>query len=421
MGATCLVLTAAVQAGCRGSGDNETATVVTVDVAPVLRASIRRTIRSEALLYPLQQAALVPKIPAPIRRVHVTRGARVRPGDLLVELESGDLAGAAAESRAAYDLAQASFETTARATVPEERQKAELEVKATKDVLDAQQAIFDSRQALLKEGAIAQKDVNDAQATLSQARTQYETARKRLDDLQGFAHEQALKAAAAQRDVAKAHDEAMQAQFSYSRIASPLAGVVTDLPFYAGETAPAGAPVVTVMDVSRVIARAHVSQAEATELAVGNSANLLGPGGAPIPGTVIQISPAVDAAGTTVEVWVQAHNADGALRPGTNLRVEMIARTVADALVIPRTAVLTSASGTTFTIVIDADNTAHVKKIATGISDSGAVEVTDGLESGQRVATTGAVDLFKLDPDVLSKVKVQIAPAKEEEEEEEPQ
>jgi len=56
---------------------------------------------------------------------------------------------------------------------------------------------------------------------------------------------------------------------------------------------------------------------------------------------------------------------------------------------------------------------------AVGIRDAGKVQITDGLDSGQRVATTGAFELFKLEPDVLSKVKVQIAPAKEDEEPEE--
>src|SRR5262249_15315870 len=98
-------------------------------------------------------------------------------------------------------------------------------------------------------------------------------------------------------------------------------------------------------------------------------------------------------------------------------RVEMIARTVPDALVIPETAVLTSASGSTFAVVIDADNSPHLRKVAAGVRDSGSVEITDGLENGQRVGTTGAFELFKLDPELPSKVKVQIAPAKEEEEE----
>jgi multidrug efflux pump subunit AcrA (membrane-fusion protein) len=404
---------------CHGKTDEETGPVVTVDVAPVLLSKIQRTIRADGLLYPRQQAAIVPKISAPIKKAYVQRGARVRAGQLLVELENGDLAGAAAEGRASFSQAQANYETEANATVPQEVQKAEFDVRAAKDALDAQQAIYDSRQRLLREGAIAEKEVNDARASLSQARGQYETARKRLEDLQGFARDQALKAAAAQRDAAKGRFEAAEAQLNYSRITSPINGVVTDLPLYAGETPPAGQPLVTVMDISQVIARTHISPAEAAELKVGDDANVIAPGGAPIGAKVTQISPALDAANTTVEVWVQADNADGTLRPGTSVKVEMIARTVPDALVVPQSAVLTSPSGATFAIVIDKDNVPHRRKIATGIRDAGKVQVTDGLESGQRVATTGAFELFKLEPDALSKVRVRIAPAKEEEEPEE--
>ncbi len=416
--AACLVVLA-IAAGCGRKKEQEAAPVVTVDVAPVLLSHIARTIRADAVLYPRQQAAIVPKISAPIKKNYAQRGAHVRAGQLLVELENADLAGAAAENRAAYDMAQATFETTSKATVPEEVHKAELDAQAAKDALDAQQAVLANRQRLLREGAIAQREVNDAQAAASQARTQYETARKRLEDLQGFARDQELKAAAAQRDAARAREQASQAQLSYSRITSPIDGVVTDLPFYPGEMPPSGQPIVTVMDLSRVIARTHVSQAEAAELAAGNDANLIGPGGAPIPGKVTQVSPALDATNTTVEIWVEADNTGGKLRPGTTIRVEMIARTVPNALVIPEKAVLTSPSGATFAMVIDKDNKPHRRRIAVGIRDAGMGQVTDGLESGQRVATTGAFELFKLDDEILTKTKVQIAPAKEDEEPEE--
>ena len=402
---------------CTQKSEEAAAPVVTVDVAPVLLSSIQQTVRADALIYPRQQSALAPKIAAPIHRVLVQRGAVVKAGQVLVELESQDLAGAAAESRAAADLADATYETASRASVPQELQKAELDARAAKDALDGQQAVFESRQALFKEGAIAQKDVNDAQASLSQARATFETARRRADDLQGFGRDQALKAASAQREAARAHDAASQTQLGYARIVSPINGIVSDLPYYAGESAPAGAAVVTVMDLSQVVARAHVSQTDAATLAVGNSANLIGPNGAPIAGNVTQISPAVDAAGTTVEVWVQAENADGKLRAGQSIRVELIARTITDTLVIPQTALLTSATGGTFTILVDNDNKPHLRKVTTGVRDSGTVQVTDGLESGQRVATTGAFELFKLDPEVRDKTTVKIAPPKEEEEE----
>jgi multidrug efflux pump subunit AcrA (membrane-fusion protein) len=101
------------------------------------------------------------------------------------------------------------------------------------------------------------------------------------------------------------------------------------------------------------------------------------------------------------------------------VKVEIVAQTVANALVIPEKAVLTSPAGATFAIVVDQNNVPHRRKISVGIRDSGKAQVTDGLDSGQRVATTGAFELFKLEADVLTKTKVQIAPPKEEEEVEE--
>jgi multidrug efflux pump subunit AcrA (membrane-fusion protein) len=403
--------------GCRAAKQDETPPpVVTVDVAPVLNASIQRVIRGDAVLYPLQQAAIVAKISAPVKKVYVERGARVRAGQLLMELENQDLAAAEQESRAALDLAEATYQTTARGTVPQDVQKAELEQRSARDALAAAQALYDNRQRLFTEGAIAQKDVNDAQVALSQARTQEEMARKRLEDMQGFAKDQALKAATAQLDAAKSRHDAAAAQLGYSRITSPIDGVVTERTLYAGESAASGSPLVTVMDLSRVIARAHVSQGEAGEIAVGAEAGIIGPDGAPIPGKVTQISPALDPNSTTVEVWVEVDNRDGRLRPGSNQRVEIVARTVPNALVIPEAAVLTSSQGTTTVMVIDENNKPHKDPVALGIRDNGRVEVKTGLQSGQRVATTGAFELAKLEEDVLDRTTVKIQAPKEEEE-----
>jgi HlyD family secretion protein len=412
------VATCALLSACGKKEEEEEGPVVTVDVAPVLSAQISRVIRGPAVLYPQQQAAIVPKITAPIKKIYVDKGERVKAGQMLVELENSDLASAARESEAAYQAAEATYETTARATVPQDAQKAELDVQAAKTAMDATQSVFENRERLFQEGAIAQKDVNDARVAYTQAKEQYEMAEKRLNDLRGFGRDQALKAAAAQRDQAKARMDAAEAQLSYSRITSPMNGVVTDRPLYPGETPQAGAPVVTVMDLSQVIARAHISPGEASDLKVGDDANIIGSDNIPVAGKITTISPALDQSNTTVEVWVQAPNPGDTLKPGASVRVELIAKTVQNALVIPQPALITSGSGATSVVVIDPENKPHRKSVTTGIRDSGMVQVTDGLESGQRVVTTGAFELAKLEPDVLAKTKVQIAPPKEEEEEE---
>ena len=392
--------------------------VVTVDVAPVVTSPISLKVTADALLYPLQQAAIVPKISAPVKKFYVDRGSRVRAGQLLAELENRDLVSAAAESHAAFEQADANYQTVARGTAQEELQKTELDVRTTKSAMEAQQKLFENRQALYREGAISQKDVNDAQVALAQARSQYEQAVKHLETLQSVSKEQSIKAAAAQRDAAKARADAAEAQLSYSRIASPIDGVVTDRPLFAGEMPPSGGPIITVMDVSQVIARAHVSQSDVKELKVGDAANILpADGSAKVAGKVTVISPALDPTSTTVEVWVQSPNAGQRLKPGTSVRVEMIARTVQSALVIPQAAVLTSSSGSTSVIVVGPENKPEKKGVTLGIRDAGNVEVTDGLESGERVVTTGAFELSKLEEDVLAKTKVEIQAPKEEEDE----
>ena len=83
-----------------------------------------------------------------------------------------------------------------------------------------------------------------------------------------------VKAAAAQVEAARGHHETVQAQVGYSEIRSPINGVVTDRPLYAGEMANAGTPLLTVMDVSSVVARVNLSQEQAKNVKVGNPATL---------------------------------------------------------------------------------------------------------------------------------------------------
>src|SRR5213594_5037732 len=121
-GYVAIVMTAVMLFACtakKASDQPEGEHVVTVDVAPVLSTSISLKVTSDALLYPLQQASIVPKISAPVKKFYVDRGVRVRAGQLLAELENRDLAAAVAETQAAYEQAEANYQTVLKATGPE--------------------------------------------------------------------------------------------------------------------------------------------------------------------------------------------------------------------------------------------------------------------------------------------------------------
>src|SRR5438309_3499351 len=93
--------------------------IAPVRVAPAIKGSIRLIVNADAVLFPRDQANIVPKISAPVRRFVVNRGDHVKAGQLLAELENRDLVAAAQESHGQVQQAESNYHTTAAATVPE--------------------------------------------------------------------------------------------------------------------------------------------------------------------------------------------------------------------------------------------------------------------------------------------------------------
>jgi HlyD family secretion protein len=391
--------------GCGTKEAAEATPTVTVQVDAAEKGPIQRKVVTDAVLYPRDQAAIVPKVVSSIKKWNVDKGSHVKAGQLLGELENQDLTGAAMKSQGGYTQAEVAYQMT--------MQKSAQDLKFAKQSLDSAQKFYDGRAALYKEGAVSAKDVDDASVALSQAKNTYDLAQKQFD----------LKAAEGARDAAKGDTESANAQVSYTLIKSPIDGVVTDRPNYPGETPATGTPIITVMDLSQIVARAHISQLEAASLKVGNPATIAIPGQlAVVKGKISLVSPAVDPNSTTVEVWVQAPNPKESLRPGTSVRVAMVAQTVAQAVVIPQAALLTSPDGVNSVIVLDSDNAPSKKKVKVGIRDSESktVQVTDGLQGGERVVTVGAFELANEDDPVLAKTKIQVqAPKMPDEDEDE--
>jgi RND family efflux transporter MFP subunit len=268
---------------------------------------------------------------------------------------------------------------------------------------------------LFKQGALPRKDLDQAAVGLAQAKPQYELAKRHVDSLDAVVKHQELKGLQGQLSSARGKFEGAQAQLSYSEIRSPIDGVVTDRPLYPGEMAASGAPLMTVMDISRVTARAHIPQGDAALLKIGDSANIAVPElEQPVEGKVILVSPALDPNSTTVEVWVQAKNPKQVMKPGSSVRLSMISEAIPEALVVPASAVLTGADGATTVMVVGDDQHAHQQAIKAGIRQDDKLQITDGLKEGQRVVTDGAYGL----PD-KAKVSVE-APAEPEKEDAKP-
>ncbi len=149
---------------------------------------------------------------------------------------------------------------------------------------------------------------------------------------------------------------------------------------------------VSIVDISQLVARTNVPVKDATAISVGRPARITGPDG-DLAGKVTVVSPAVDPNTTTVEVWVQVPNPGEKLKPGGTVRVSIIAETIQNTIIVPAAALLNSDEGGQKVMVIDKDSAAHERKIVPGVRQGERVQIVTGLQEGEQVVTSGGLGL----------------------------
>jgi HlyD family secretion protein len=381
-------------AGCKKKEEETPEPTVSVQAAHPTIGDLSEEITADAILAPLSQAAISPKESAPIKAEYVQRGAHVHRGQLLVSLEDRDLRGSAQDSKGAVTQAQANYTATTQTTIPEDVKKAVSDAAQLKVALDVAAKTASERRNLYRQGALSGRDADVAFAAATQAQAAYEAAQQHADLMLKTTSATTREAAQGQLTSANGRLLNAQAQVDYANLRSPIDGVVIDRPLFPGESASAGAPVITVMDTSSLLAKLHLAQASAQKLTLGHEAKVTVPGiDDPVNATVSFISPALDPGSTTVEVWLKLKNRDGHLKVGTPVHVTIVGDTLHNALQVPTGAVLPSQDGGTTLLVVGSDGAAHKRNVKVGIRTHDVVQITSGLSTSDTVVTDGGYGL----------------------------
>jgi len=300
------------------------------------------------------------------------------------------------------DQAQANLQNTEMASIPESIVKAQTDVENYQEQFDAAKQVLDSRQQLLKEGALARKSVDDARVQYAAAKAQLDTAKEHLRALQTAGKQAQINGAKAQVSSAQGQLRSAEAQVAYAEVRSPGAGVIADRPLYAGDIAAAGNPLLVVMDVSRVVARVNVPTADASGIKVGQPATVtLADTGQELQGKVTVVSPATDPNSATVQVWVQVDNPGHTLKAGAAVHVSIVTEIIKNAMLVPVAAILPGETGGTAVLVIDSDATAHRRAVQLGVRQGDKVQVLTGVLPREDVVVVGGMGV-----DDKGKVKV---------------
>jgi len=145
-----------------------------------------------------------------------------------------------------------------------------------------------------------------------------------------------------------------------------------------------------VMDTSTLVAKAHIPQAEAVLLKVGDAASLHLPNvDEPVEGHVILVSPALDPGSTTIEIWVEIQKPGSKVKPGMAASLEIVAKTVKDAVAVPSSAVFKNADEAYYVLLAGSDNKAHQNLVQVGVKNGELTQIASGIKAGDPVITSG--------------------------------
>lgn len=300
-------------------------------------------------------AHVSPRISGRVHRVHAVLGQEVVAGKALAEIDSIELG----QSKAAF-----------------------LQTKAREELA---RKSFDRAQSLLADRIASEQEVIEAEASLREATAALQTAEETLH-LYGLSQ--------AQIDALTYEDR----KAAIYPLRAPFAGTVVERHVTLGELVTPDRNLFTLADLSRVWIWIDVYQRDLGGVHLEDEARARVDAfpGEVFAGTVSYLSAQVDSDTRTVRARLDVDNADGKLRPGMFVEVELIDPHATDidasrssSLVVPDSAVVRE--GEEFLVFVAAGERRYERRyVQTGQRSGGFVEVLDGLEPGQPVVVEGA-------------------------------
>ena len=298
---------------------------------------------------------VVPRVSGRLDAVQVQLGDRVARGQQVAKVEDREL-------REQVNQSEANIEVN-KATV----------VSRENDLRVAASALERAKTSFAR-GLISQQALEDADARYNAAVSQVTVAKAQLASTQARLDE-------------------LKVNLANTVLTAPMDGVVSRRNLDPGAFAGTQTPVVSLVDISTVRLIANLVERDFKRVEPGGQATVEVDAfpGERFVGRVSRVAPVFDPATRTATMEIQIPNPGFRLKPGMYARVRLTADRKANALAVPRNAVV-DINGRRGVYTIDGD-VARFVAVETGLSDGDFIEVTQGIEEGTRLVTAGALAL----------------------------
>lgn len=282
---------------------------------------------------------------------------------------------------------------------------------------------FEPGSAVQAGEVLVQLDVDVEQAQLRVAEAAAELARTTFKRVKGLVDQRSISqadydAAAINLKQTAAQVDNIKAQIAKKTVRAPFAGQLGIRQISVGQFLAKGSPVVSLQAMDPIYVDFSLPQQRLGEVANGLRVDVRTDSypDTVFKGAITAINPDIDSTTRNLRVQATLRNSDGRLRPGMFVEVSMLLDRSEDVLVIPATAILHAPYGDSLFVIEESEGTpdngakslvVQQKFVRLGNSQGDFVVVTEGVEAGEQVVSTGA---FKLRPGMPVVIDNSLAP-----------
>lgn len=356
--------------GCTSKTSAASQDIPVVAASRAIRTDLKNDVTLTAELEPYYEVDVMAKEAGYIRHMLVDIGDHVKAGQLICILEIPELQDDLQQAKANVQTA------TAEGLAAEQDQKRAMAAEEIAHI--SYTRILDVSKK--EPGLVPLQEVDVAHSRDLEAEAQVASA------------EQSVQASISRLQAAKAALEHETALVEYTRIVSPLNGVITQR--YASDGAMIQAGTSSNTQAMPVV---HVAQDDTLRLMLPVPEDYVGivHDGEPVsvtvpalartfPGKVTRFADRVQSSTRTMTAEVDLNNTKLDLIPGMYAQVQLSLADAPNAIAVPVGA-LDSTGGTTRVYTVDATDTVHIRAVATGIQSPQFVQVKSGIQPGETV------------------------------------
>ena len=358
---------------------------VPVRAAVVQRGTIRSVVSTNGKVEPLRSLEAHGPLATTVKRVLVSEGDHVKKGQLLLQLDDGDVRTQSARATAQLKSAQSSVNAIQHGGSQEEVLTVETQLVKARNDRDSAARNLDALRHLQQKGAASGGEVKDAEAKLQSAEADLQLLQQKQKDR--YSKPEIAKEDA-ERSEAEAAYNAAQDVLQKSNVRAPFDGIVYSLPVRQGVYVQPGDLLLQEADLSKVLVRAYVDEPDLGRLAPGQKIEVTWDAvpGRVWYGSVSGVPSTVKLHGTrnVGETTCIVDNKDLKLLPNVTVGVTIVSREDHMVLTAPRETVrLDDSKPYVFQII---NNEVHRRDVETSVSNLTDVEITKGIPENAVVA-----------------------------------